>query len=189
MDALINSLLLVSVAEIGDKTQLLAIILVARYRKIWPIIWGILISTTLNHAGAAWLGLQLGGGVDKVILQWVVSLSFIAIGLWVLKPDKMDDEKPKHDYGAFITTCITFFIAEIGDKTQLATIALAAQYQQLVPVLLGTTAGMMVANVPAVLFGQKLLQKIPMRVVHIIASVLFIAFGVFGLWELLFAAQ
>lgn len=184
MDAFFNSALLVAIGEIGDKTQLLAIILVARYRHVWPIIFGILVATIFNHAVAAWVGQYIGSIADITWIQWVLGCSFVLIGLWVLKPDTMEDSEPKRDLGAFLTTLIMFFLAEFGDKTQLATVALAAKYIDFIPVLMGTTTGMLLADVPAVFFGHKLLEKIPMKFVRYTASALFVGFGIVGIYKL-----
>lgn len=185
MDAFLHSLSLVTIGEMGDKTQLLAIILAARYRKVLPIIVGILLATIVNHGLAAWIGQMIGSITHTAWLNWGLALSFILIGLWVLKPDSMDDTEPKHEFGAFLTTLLTFFIAEMGDKTQLATIALAAEYKELLPVLCGSTLGMLIADVPVILFGHRLLQKIPMDTIRIIASLLFIGFGGWRILQLL----
>ncbi len=185
MDAFFNSALLVAIGEIGDKTQLLAIILAARYRHVWPVILGILVATIFNHAAAAWVGQYIGSLKDAVWIQWALAGLFIIIGLWVLKPDTVDESEPNRDFGAFLTTLFMFFLAEIGDKTQLATVALAAEYKDFIPVLIGTTTGMMLADVPAVFFGHKILEKIPMKFVRYTASVLFIGFGIFGIYRLI----
>ena len=179
MDIFFHSTLLVALAEMGDKTQLLAIMLAARYpRHTWHIVIGILVATTLNHAAAAWVGTLLADIASTRWFSIVLAASFIAIGLWVLKPDALDEEEVKKDHGALITTLVTFFIAEMGDKTQLATVALAAEYKSLLPVIAGTTTGMLIANVPAVFFGKKLLQKISLRYVHLAAAGLFIGIGI-----------
>lgn len=186
LDAFLNSTLLVAVSEIGDKTQILALILAARYRKSVPIIWGIFIATLANHALAAWAGHFISGLGVTEYLPWLVAIAFIVLGLWILIPDKVDDdETPKRDFGPFLTTLVAFFLAEMGDKTQIATVFLGAKYDALFAVILGTTIGMMIANVPAVLFGDKLLSRIPMKWVRYTASVLFIGFGLFSLWQLL----
>lgn len=177
MDIFLNSLLLVGIGEIGDKTQLLAMVLACRYRKPLPIIFGILIATTLNHGIAAWVGEVIGSTLDGVWMQWLIALSFIAIGFWVLKPDTLEENPNAKDYGAFLTTLVLFFVAEIGDKTQLVTVALAAQYQSLLLVLLGTTAGMLIVNLPAVFCGNWLMKKIPVHYIRYAASLLFIGFG------------
>ncbi|MCD6034594.1 MAG: hypothetical protein K0R63_335 [Rickettsiales bacterium] len=184
MDIFLHSALLVAIGEIGDKTQLLAIILAVRYRQVSPIILGILVATTLNHAIAAGVGHYVGSLANSVTLEWALAGLFIVVGLWVLKPDTMEESKPGRDFGAFLTTVVTFFIAEIGDKTQIATVALAAEYKDFLPVLIGTTTGMLLANIPAVFFGHKLLERIPMKFVRYTASVLFIGFGIVKIYGL-----
>lgn len=179
MDALLVSTVIVALAEIGDKTQLLAFILAARFHTPWPIILGILIATLANHAVAAALGTWVTSLLEPETLRWVLGLSFIAMAVWVLIPDKLDEtEATLTPYGVFATTLVTFFLAEIGDKTQVATVALAAQYQTLVAVVIGTTLGMMIANVPAVLLGDRIANHIPVRTVHMIAAIIFFALGV-----------
>ena len=186
MDALFVSTLAVAVAEIGDKTQLLALVLAARYRKSWPIIAGILAATLLNHALAGWFGSLVTAWVDPTWLRWGVALSFLAVAAWALVPDKLDEDEVKAPrFGPFVATLIAFFIVEIGDKTQVATIALGAQFQDVLLVALGTTAGMMLANVPAVWFGQKIVDVVPLKVVRSIAAALFLAIG---LWVIAQAA-
>jgi len=179
MEAFIISTVIVALAEIGDKTQLLAFILAARYRKPWPIILGILVATIANHSMAGALGAWITYHLSPEVLRWILGLSFIAIALWVLIPDKLDETDARITrYGIFTTTLVTFFLAEMGDKTQVATIILAAQYQTLLPVVLGTTLGMMLANVPAVLLGEGIAHRIPVRLIHAIAAALFIALGI-----------
>ncbi|MFO1241952.1 MAG: TMEM165/GDT1 family protein [Rickettsiales bacterium] len=177
MDALFHSFLLVAIGEIGDKTQLLAMFLACRYKRPLPLMLGIIIATLLNHALAAWVGETIGMKLDGYAMQWIVALSFIAIGIWVLKPDSLDESSVKKDYGAFATTLVAFFMAEMGDKTQLVTVALAAEYKAFGVVLAGTTLGMLAANLPAVFCGNWLLAKIPLQVVRYTASLLFFAFG------------
>jgi putative Ca2+/H+ antiporter (TMEM165/GDT1 family) len=179
MEAFLVSTAIVALAEIGDKTQLLAFILAARFRTPWPIILGILVATLANHALAAALGSWITSLLAPETLRWLLGLGFIAIAIWVLIPDKLDDTKATLTrYGVFGTTLVTFFLAEIGDKTQIATIALAAQYQTLIAVVLGTTFGMMIANVPAVLLGERIANRIPVRTVHMIAAAIFFVLGV-----------
>lgn len=179
MEAFLVSTAIVALAEIGDKTQLLAFILAARFRTPWPIILGILVATLANHAVAAALGTWITSLLAPETLRWLLGLGFIAIAIWVLIPDKLDDTKATLTrYGVFGTTLVTFFLAEIGDKTQIATIALAAQYQTLIAVVLGTTFGMMIANVPAVLLGERIANRIPVRTVHMIAAAIFFVLGV-----------
>lgn len=184
MDAFLHSTLLVALSEIGDKTQLLALILAARYRKPTPIILGILVATLANHAFAAWLGSFISDIGLNVYLPWFVAFAFVILGLWILIPDKIEDDETevKKDYGPFLTTTLMFFLAEMGDKTQIATIALGAQYTALFAVIMGTTLGMMIANVPAVFFGDKVLTRLPMTYIRWTASVLFVGFG---LWQLI----
>ena len=179
-DTLLQATTLVAFAEIGDKTQLLSVLLAARYRKFWPLFFGILVATILNHAAAAYIGTLLNGLAGRNIIMLVSGIAFIALGLWILIPDKEPDEDEKMPkYGAFLTTVILFFIAEMGDKTQLATVTLGAESHDLLQVTIGTTLGMMIANVPALLFGDVILKKIPLNVVRIISSVLFVAYGIY----------
>jgi Ca2+/H+ antiporter, TMEM165/GDT1 family len=171
---------LVALAEIGDKTQLLAFMLAARFQRPWPIVLGIFVATILNHAAAGALGTWLTGVIGPVALRWILGLSFIAMAAWMLIPDKLDeDDAPKPGHGVFVTTLIAFFLAEMGDKTQIATVALAARFPaDFIGVVAGTTLGMMVANVPAVLVGGKLAQKMPVKLVHRIAAGIFAVLGV-----------
>lgn len=181
-DVALTSTLFVAIAEIGDKTQLLSLMLAARYRRPLPIIAGILIATTLNHALAAGAGHVLGGAVNSAWLGWIVSLSFVAVGLWALVPDTLDeDDGCPCAWSAFAASLVCFFLAEMGDKTQIATIALGARYSDMLAVVVGTTAGMLIANIPAVLLGDKLLSRIPLKLVRYGASALFVSFGIFGL--------
>ena len=182
MEAIFNSIVLVFISEMGDKTQLLALVLAARFRKPIPILWGIFFATLLNHALASYVGTIISPFVSPEILRWVLAATFIAFGLWMLIPDKDEGLKTSDRYGAFLTTLIAFFIAEMGDKTQLATVALAAKYPSMLAVTIGTTLGMMFANAPAVIFGQWFTDRIPMKWVHRVASVLFIGFGLACLW-------
>lgn len=170
----------VALAEIGDKTQLLALLLAARFRKPWPIIWGILVATILNHALAAWVGTLAASWLTPDVLRWVVAASFIGIALWTLVPDKLDeDDTTLPARGAFIATTIAFFIAEIGDKTQVATVLLAAKYTPMWEVVLGTTLGMLLANVPVVLLGARFAHKLPLKTARLLAAAVF---AVLGLW-------
>ncbi|MFJ3047582.1 TMEM165/GDT1 family protein [Herbaspirillum chlorophenolicum] len=179
MDAFLVSTGIVALAEIGDKTQLLAFILAAKFRKPLPIILGVLVATIANHAFAGALGAWITSLLSPEILRWVLGVSFIAMAVWTLIPDKFDESEAKFGrFGVFGTTLLTFFLAEMGDKTQVATVALAAQYHAFVPVVAGTTLGMMIANVPAVLLGDRIAGRIPVRVVHAIAAVIFAILGV-----------
>jgi Ca2+/H+ antiporter, TMEM165/GDT1 family len=179
VEAFITSLGLVAVAEIGDKTQLLAFVLAARFRgRAAEIIAGIFVATVANHLCAAWIGGWGATRIDAGIVRWILGLSFLAFAVWALVPDWLDEEpRPVSRYGAFVTTLVVFFIAEIGDKTQLATIALGAQYQSVLAVTLGTTLGMMVANVPAVLIGKQLSRRFPLAKMRFVAAALFALFG------------
>ncbi|WIM05620.1 MAG: TMEM165/GDT1 family protein [Candidatus Nitricoxidivorans perseverans] len=181
MEAFLASTLLVALAEIGDKTQLLSFVLAARLRKPGAIIAGILVATVLNHTLAGSAGVWLAGLVAPHWLPWITGLTFVAFGLWTLHPDSLDDDPKLHRAGAFATAAIAFFIAEMGDKTQLATVALAARFDALAAVVAGTTIGMMLANVPAVLVGEKLAQKLPLAAIRWIAAGVFIATGILTL--------
>lgn len=178
MDAWINSFLLVFAGEIGDKTQLLSLVLAARFGRPWVILAGVLVATLLNHALAAWAGNWVASLVAPQTLTWILAVTFFAFAAWVLIPDKEGELRESAAFGAFITTVISFFIAEMGDKTQLATIALGARYPNAWMVTVGTTAGMLAANAPAIFWGPKMLKKIPMKAVRITAAVLFLLFGV-----------
>lgn len=179
MDAFLISTGVVALAEIGDKTQLLAFILAAKFRKPIPIILGVLVATIANHAFAGALGAWITSLVSPETMRWVLGVSFIGMAIWTLIPDKFDESEAKFArFGVFGTTVIAFFLAEMGDKTQVATVALAAQYHAFVPVVAGTTLGMMIANVPAVLLGDRIANKIPVRIVHSIAALIFAIIGV-----------
>ena len=182
MQALFTSTALVALAEIGDKTQLLSFVLSARLRKPWPILAGIFVATLANHTLAGSLGSWIARMAPKTALLIGVGLLFIGFGLWTLHPDSLDDDPRIHRAGAFVTALVAFFVAEMGDKTQIATVALAARFDSLVQVVIGTTLGMMIANAPAVWLGDKLAERIPMRAVRITAAVLFIGFGVLTLF-------
>ncbi len=179
MESFLVSTGIVALAEIGDKTQLLAFILAAKFRKPVPIIIGILVATLANHGFAGALGAWITSLVAPEAMHWVLGLSFIGMAIWTLIPDKFDEDEAKlARFGVFGTTLIAFFLAEMGDKTQVATVALAAQYHAFVPVVAGTTLGMMIANVPAVLLGNRIADKMPVRLVHMIAAAIFAILGV-----------
>jgi Ca2+/H+ antiporter, TMEM165/GDT1 family len=172
---------IVALGEVGDKTQLLALLLAARYRAPRPIILGILVATLANHAAAAALGAWLTRVIDPTWMRWVLGASFIVVAAWMLVPDKADDVKgdgAKGHLGIFGITVVAFFLAEMGDKTQIATVMLAARYDALVTVTAGTTLGMMIANVPAVLLGERVVRIVPVQWVHRIAALVFAAIGV-----------
>ena len=185
MEALFISTGVVALAEIGDKTQLLAFILAARFKKPVPIIAGILCSTLVNHGLAGALGAWITSVVSPEVMRWLLGLSFIAMAAWTLIPDKIEEEETqvaKH-LGVFGATLITFFLAEMGDKTQIATVALAAHYGAPLLVVIGTTLGMLVADVPAVFVGNRFAAKIPMKLVHSIAAGIFALMGVLTLFK------
>lgn len=182
MEAFLISTGIVALAEIGDKTQLLAFILAAKFRKPVPIIVGILVATVANHAFAGAVGSWITLMVAPETVRWVLGFSFIAMAIWTLIPDKFDEDDAKlARYGVFGTTLIAFFLAEMGDKTQVATVALAAQYHSLISVVAGTTIGMMIANVPAVLMGDRIANKMPVRLIHAIAAGIFAVLGIMTL--------
>jgi putative Ca2+/H+ antiporter (TMEM165/GDT1 family) len=170
----------VALAEIGDKTQLLAFILAARFKKPLPIILGILVATLVNHGIAGALGAWITATISPEILRWVLGLSFIGMAIWTLVPDKIEDEETQiaQRLGVFGATLVTFFFAEMGDKTQIATVAMAAHYATPVLVVIGTTLGMLIADVPAVFVGDKLASRIPMRLVHAVAAMIFALLGI-----------
>ncbi|MBK6651747.1 MAG: TMEM165/GDT1 family protein [Betaproteobacteria bacterium] len=179
MESILVSTGVVALAEIGDKTQLLAFILAARFKKPVPIILGILIATIINHGLAGALGAWITSTVSPDVLRWVLGLSFIGMAIWTMIPDKIEEEETQVAvrFGVFGATLITFFLAEMGDKTQIATIAMAAHYASPLMVVIGTTLGMLIADVPAVFVGEKLADKIPMKLVHSIAAGIFALLG------------
>jgi putative Ca2+/H+ antiporter (TMEM165/GDT1 family) len=183
VEAFLISTGIVALAEMGDKTQLLALLLAARFRKPWPIVAGILIATIANHALAGAAGAWVTTLVGPDVLRWVLGLSFIAMAVWMLIPDKADDldsdDAPR--FGVFGTTVVVFFLAEMGDKTQIATVMLAAQYNPYW-VVVGSTLGMMLANAPVVWFGERITRRVPIRLVHIISAVIFAVLGLVALF-------
>jgi len=183
MEAFLVSTGVVALGEMGDKTQLLAIVLAAAFRKPLPSIAGIFVATIVNHAAAGAVGGWVANLLGPDILRWVIGLSFLLMAGWMLIPDKLDDEKVdnRSHLGVFGTTVVAFFMAEMGDKTQIATVALAARYADVVQVVLGTTLGMMISNVPAVLLGEKVASKVSMKAVHAVAAAIFAVLGVLTL--------
>lgn len=183
MEAFLVSTGVVALGEMGDKTQLLAIVLAAMFRRPWPIVAGIFVATVVNHAAAGAVGGWVAQALGPDVLRWVIGLSFLAMAGWMLIPDKIDDDAAagRQRFGVFGTTVVAFFLAEMGDKTQIATVALAARYSDVVLVVLGTTLGMMLANVPAVFLGDRIAQKVSMRLVHGIAAAIFAVLGVLTL--------
>ena len=186
MEAFLVSLSTVAIAEMGDRTQLLALVLAAHYRRPWPIVAGVLCATLANHAVAGYIGAHFGRYLTAARLDLVVGISMIGMALWTLKPDQLDDAggEPRRR-SAFIATCVAFFIAEIGDKTQIATVALAAAYQNLAAVVVGTTLGMLAANVPVVFLGNAFASRIPLKAIRVAAAALFLALGVVFTWRAL----
>jgi len=179
MEAFLFSTGIVALAEIGDKTQLLAFLLAAKFRRPLPIVAGILVATLANHALAAAVGAWISSVLGPNAMRWILGVSFIAMAAWTLVPDKIDDEEAKlGHYGVFLATLLAFFMAEMGDKTQVATVALAARFDAIVSVVAGTTLGMMLANVPAVYLGERIAGKVPLKLVHGIAAAIFALLGV-----------
>lgn len=180
MESFLVSAGVVALAEVGDKTQLLTLVLASRYGRPWPILAGIVTATILNHAIAGALGTWLAGIVAPDVMRWILAASLLAMAGWVLVPDKLDNcaETSRDGYGVFLATSMLFFVAEIGDKTQIATIALAARYASLGAVVLGSTMGMVVANAPIAIFGKPLADRLPARAVHGIAALIFVTMGI-----------
>lgn len=179
MEAFLISTGIVALAEIGDKTQLLAFLLAARFRRPLPIVAGILVATVANHAFAAAVGALVSQLLGPVAMRWVLGLSFLAMAAWIMVPDEIDEEESQlARFGVFATTLIAFFLAEMGDKTQVATVALAARFPSTLAVVAGTTFGMMLANVPAVYLGERIAGKVPLKLVHGLAALIFAALGV-----------
>lgn len=179
MEAFLASTAAVAIAEIGDKTQLLSLFLVVRYGKRLPIIMGILLATILNHALSAWLGAWIAGLIPESWLPWILAISFIAIAGWLLIPDKDDSDDSRFlGLGAFAATTVMFFLAEIGDKTQIATVVLAARFTETFWVVVGTTVGMLIANVPVIMAGRWLMERLPLTTARIGASMLFVILAV-----------
>jgi Ca2+/H+ antiporter, TMEM165/GDT1 family len=183
MEAFLVSTGIVALAEMGDKTQLLALVLAARFKKPWPIVLGIFVATIANHAMAGALGAWVNAQVSPQTLRWILAASFLLMAVWMLIPDKLDDQdaRPNPRLGVFGTTVIVFFLAEMGDKTQIATVMLAARYEAYASVVAGTTLGMMVANAPVVWLGERITRLVPLRIVHVVSALVFAALGVLAL--------
>jgi Ca2+/H+ antiporter, TMEM165/GDT1 family len=183
MEAFLVSTGIVALAEIGDKTQLLSLVLAARFRRPWPIAAGILVATLVNHALAGAVGSWVTTVLGPDTLRWILGGSFIAMAAWMLVPDKLDDDEAARGprAGVFVTTLVAFFLAEMGDKTQVATVMLAAQYQAWAAVVAGTTLGMMLANAPVVWFGERITRRLPIRAVHRVGAAIFLVLGVLSL--------
>ena len=182
METFLISLSTVAIAEMGDRTQLLSLMLAARFRRPWPILAGVLCATVANHAVAAFIGQRIGRALTPQVLDAAVGVSMILMALWSLKPDSLDEASTGGTRrGAFLATLVTFFIAEIGDKTQIATVALAAAYSNLLAVIAGTTTGMLLANAPVVFFGKAFSTRLPLKAIRYLASALFLVLGLFFL--------
>jgi putative Ca2+/H+ antiporter (TMEM165/GDT1 family) len=177
---------IVTLAEIGDKTQLLALLLAARFRRPWPIIWGILVATVANHAMAGAIGQLVADYLNDTWQHAILAVSFLAVAAWTLIPDKLDedDAPPVGRYGAFVATVIAFFLAEMGDKTQIATVVLAAQFDAYVWVVLGTTVGMLLTNVPVVILGNVAAERLPLTLIRRITALAFLLLGLYSAWLL-----
>lgn len=184
MEAFLVSTGIVALAEMGDKTQLLALLLAARFRKPWPIVLGIFVSTIANHAMAGALGTWVTTQISPQVLRWTLGASFVAMAVWMLIPDKLDDNADKQNprFGVFGTTVVLFFLAEMGDKTQIATVMLAARYDAYLAVVAGTTLGMMLANAPVVWLGERVTRLLPLRTVHIVSALIFLGLGLLALF-------
>jgi putative Ca2+/H+ antiporter (TMEM165/GDT1 family) len=180
LEAFLVSTGIVALAEIGDKTQLLTLLLASRFRKPWPIVTGIFLATLVNHAIAGAVGAWVAREVGDDAMRWILGISFIAMAAWMLIPDKLDGDAgaSRKLGGVLLTTTLLFFVVEIGDKTQIATVALAARFESLGAVVMGTTFGMMLANAPVAFFGDALAKRVPVRVVHVIAALVFALLGV-----------
>ena len=184
MEAFLISTSVVALAEMGDKTQLLSLVLAARFRKPWPIVAGIFVATLVNHALAGAVGAWITSYLGENAMRWILGLSFIAMAFWMLIPDKLDeDEVSGHSrWGVFGTTLVAFFLAEMGDKTQIATVMLAAKYNAYLWVVAGTTLGMMLANAPVVWLGERITRRVPIRAVHVVSAVIFLVLGLAALF-------
>jgi Ca2+/H+ antiporter, TMEM165/GDT1 family len=180
MEAFLVSTGIVALAEMGDKTQLLALVLAARFKKPWPIVIGIFVATVANHAMAGALGAWVTTVVSPQTLRWLLGASFLLMAVWMLIPDKLEDDADRKAprLGVFATTVVVFFLAEMGDKTQIATVMLAAKYEAYAAVVAGTTLGMMLANAPVVWLGERITRLVPLRIVHIVSALVFAALGV-----------
>ncbi|WP_218510092.1 TMEM165/GDT1 family protein [Variovorax sp. dw_308] len=184
MEAFLVATGIVSLAEMGDKTQLLALVLAARFRKPWPIVIGIFAATIVNHALAGAVGTFVTHWLGPVALRWILGVSFIAMAVWMLIPDKLDEDEgaARSHFGVFGTTVISFFLAEMGDKTQIATVMLAARFvNDYVWVVAGTTLGMMLANVPVVFFGERIMRRVPIKLVHGVSAAIFLGLGIIAI--------
>jgi len=178
LNAFLVSALVVGLAEIGDKTQILSLILAARFQRPLPIIFGILCATLVNHLGAGLAGIVFGNLISAEWMRWILGISFLSVAIWALFPDRYEGRAAVSRFGAFTATLVAFFLAEIGDKTEIATVGLAARFEQLFPVVLGTTFGMMLANIPVVLIGGRIAGKLPVKAIRWVAAAVFAILGV-----------
>ncbi len=183
MEILIKSFIFITATEMGDKTQLLAFMLAAKFKRPWPIFWGIFVATVLNHSLAAYAGKYVTNLIPEPYISWVLSALFIGFGLWILIPDSDEGLTTESRFGPFLTTVMAFFLAEMGDKTQLSTVALAAEHREVLLVTIGTTLGMMASDGLAVFLGPKLTERLPMKYIHYFASAIFIIFGILILFK------
>ena len=185
MEAFLVSTGIVALAEIGDKTQLLALLLAARFKKPWPIVFGILVATVANHALAGALGAWVTTQISAGVLHWILAASFVAMAIWMLVPDKLEDDGDAQPprWGVFATTVLMFFLAEMGDKTQIATVMLAARFDAYLAVVAGTTFGMMLANAPVVWLGERVTRLLPLTVVHRVSALIFAVLAVLAVWS------
>ena len=185
MEAFLVSTGIVALAEIGDKTQLLALLLAARFKKPWPIVFGILVATVANHALAGALGAWVTTQISAGVLRWILAASFVAMAIWTLVPDKLEDDGDAQPprWGVFATTVLMFFLAEMGDKTQIATVMLAARFDAYLAVVAGTTFGMMLANAPVVWLGERVTRLLPLTVVHRVSALIFAVLAVLAVWS------
>lgn len=185
LESLLVPTFIVALAEIGDKTQLLALLLAARFRKPWPIIWGIVVATLANHFAAGAIGNWIAGLFSPTTLNWILAASFIAVALWALIHDKLDDDESSsfRRYGPFVTTLIAFFLAEMGDKTQVATVMLAAKYPHFIMVVIGTTLGMLIANAPVVLAGNFAAERLPLTLIRRLAASAFAVLALYASYQ------
>jgi putative Ca2+/H+ antiporter (TMEM165/GDT1 family) len=183
VEPIVSSFLLVAISEMGDKTQLLAFSLASKYRRPWVVMGGILAATILNHSLASGVGTWVSAHVPARVMAGILAVTFIGFGFWTLKPDTLEENKKPDRFGPFVTTTILFFLAEMADKTQLATVALAARYQALVLVTVGTTLGMLASNGLAVFLGDRIAARVQMKWIRIVAATLFFAFGAASLWH------
>ncbi len=183
MDPFLLSTALVALAEMGDKTQLLSLVLAARFRRPWPIVAGIFVATLANHALAGALGAWITSWLGPQLLRWILGLSFLAMAAWMLVPDRLDGDEAAGTarMGVFLTTVVAFFVAEMGDKTQIATVMLAARFDAWAAVVGGTTLGMLLANAPVVWFGERITRRVPIRAVHVVSAIVFAALGIAAL--------